>query len=215
MKIMDYESKIIQITREGDFYIINTETWSFGLDRKYKVIPKIGDTVKIYLIQDSNIRGLDINGERVFWKTDEELERERQEWLDNYNKEKQERFEKQKEQMDIDYEALPDEFKKRIDRFRNNNPTFRVDYEEYEVFCCKEALKIAEYCKTPENVKDFYNKSWEEQKKVISDEHSGNTFGAACVLASLYLSNPEMLYKQHGALSPLVGSEEYGDVPKC
>lgn len=46
--------------------------------------------------------------------------------------------------MDVDYENLPDAFKKRIDRFRANNPDFRFEFESYELFCCMEAVKIAE-----------------------------------------------------------------------
>lgn len=53
--------------------------------------------------------------------------------------------------------------------------------------------------------------SYEEQREVVpnlNDGHSGNTFGCACALAFAYLDCPENVPKMHGALSPLVGSDE-------
>lgn len=46
----------------------------------------------------------------------------------------------------------------------------------------------------------------------LSDGHSGNTAGMALSLARLYIESPEYVSKMHGALSTLVGSEEYGDI---
>ena len=67
-----------------------------------------------------------------------------------------------------------------------------------------------------EIISDFYKRPFEEQVKLagISDQHSGNTFGMACRLASIYLSLPENVIRLHGSLAPLVGSGEYGCVPK-
>ena len=113
--------------------------------------------------------------------------------------------------------SLPKCFQERIDKFRTNNDRFRIDYESYEVFCCEQAVVIANACKTPEEIQVFASKKWDEQLKQVpelSDGHSGNTFGASCHLAHWYLSNPENVIKMHGALSPLVGSDEYGDVAR-
>jgi hypothetical protein len=115
--------------------------------------------------------------------------------------------------MDADYDALPDDFKQRIDRFRKNNPDFRVDYEAYEMFCCMEAIKIANACKTVENVDKFYKSGNSKLVPDLSDGHSGNTFGCACLLAKLHLESPELVHQAYGAMSPLVGSKDYGDVP--
>lgn len=207
----------IENVEESDnmFFIRMSDGWSFGFEKKHGVIPVIGDSIKIYTASGigSPIRGVDLNGKPVYYKSDEQLEQERQEWLDNNSKEKQEEFNKNRATMDLDYLMLPENFKLRIDRFRNNNPDFRVNYESYELFCCKEAVKIAKACETPEKVKEFRDgKSYLVPN--LDDGHSGNTFGCACSLAYLHLTNPEFVYKQHGALSPLVGSEEYGDVPK-
>lgn len=61
-----------------------------------------------------------------------------------------------------------------------------------------------------------YDYDYKRSLKVtgMSDEHSGNTAGAATMLARLYIESPEYVAKMHGALSPLVGSEAYGDVER-
>ncbi len=199
---------------DGGWYVDIDKSCSFFLNEKYGVEPKVGNLITLYTKNLSIVRGVDINLKKVFYKTDEELDLEHQQWCDNYEKEKQDAFEKNKLAMDVDYEALPDNFKKRINRFRANNPKFRVDYERYELFCCKEALKIAAYCKTVDKVEEFRDLSCEEKAEIIDARHSNATFGAACYLAFLHLLFPEDVWKMHGALSPLVGSKEYGDCEK-
>jgi hypothetical protein len=244
--IMNEEELIIKSVEEGDtYYTISAGSSGFGLEKSYGVKPKKGDRVKLYTIKVSEIRGMDINGVRVFYKSDAQLEKERKEWVEKYNKGKLETFEKNKASLDSDYASLPKIFQKRIDKFRKNNPNFRVEYEDYEMFCCKEALKIAEYVQSEFDkrelsdrcfkkgetkgleylpptadinsiIKNFYDLPFEKQVKLaqIDGGHSGNTFGMACRLAGLYLSSSENVEKLHGALAPLVGSEEYGCVPK-
>lgn len=51
-------------------------TVGFGLNAEYGVTPKVGDRVTLYCVQGSLIRGVDLNGKRVFYKTDEQLEEE-------------------------------------------------------------------------------------------------------------------------------------------
>lgn len=211
-----HETGMITDVREyEDGFEISQDGMCCGLKKKYGVTPKIGDKLTIHT-KFSTIRGMDLNGKRIFWKTDEELEQERLEWIANNEHEKKERFEKNKAQMDADYETLPDAFKKRIDRFRANNPNFRVEFENYELFCCMEAVKIANTCKTPEKVQEFKSQNWDEQMQMVeglSDGHSGNTFGCAIALAYWYLSDENNVSKMHGSLSPLVGSKAFGDVP--
>ena len=55
--------------------------------------------------------------------------------------------------------------------------------------------------------------SWDFQKAFIPDlneGHSGNSFGMSCRLAYNYLQDEEMVFFEHGALTPLVGCAEYG-----
>ena len=145
------------------------------------------------------------------------MEAERQAWLEENEKRKQQEYLDNVGKMDAQYDALPQYFKDRIDRFRANNDRFRIDYEGYELFCCEQAVIIANALKSSEAVKEFNDLKWEEQFKAvpeISHDHSGNTFGCSVQLAYWYLKEPEVVAKLHGALSPLVGSKEYGDVKK-
>ena len=124
-------------------------------------------------------------------------------------------FEESRESMDAQYEALPRIFRERLDKFRRNNPDFRWKYEPYELFVCEEAVRIAEELETPDEVVAFGKMTYEEQKArvTLSDGHSGNTFGMVMRLAYLFLSDEAGVEQMHGALAPLVGSEEYGCVP--
>lgn len=124
---------------------------------------------------------------------------------------------KGRSELDAKYDALPDIFKRRIDKFRANNPDFRWEYEGYEMFCCTQAVAFAGALKTIQALDAWRALDWKEQREQVpamDDGHSGNTFGAACALAALYLSRPDDVVRLHGALAPLVGSEEYGCVPK-
>lgn len=211
--------KITRVDEGKSGYTISLGSTCCGLDKRYGVEPKVGDDARIHTKGGpfGVVRGIDLNGNVVFWKSDQQLEKERQDWLDENERKKQQSFKDNKTNMDRRYNNLPGCFQKRIDRFRANNERFRVDYEDYELFCCEEAIKIAEAIGSPEKVKEFGGLNWNEQKKLVPDlsnGHSGNTFGAAVHLAYWFLVNQENVKNMHGALSPLVGSEKYGDVAK-
>ena len=212
------ETEIIEsVTKSDGYYNIQTKSSGFGLELKYGVEPKKGDTVEVEVTNGSTIRGVKLNGVKVFYKTDEDLAREHKEWCENNKKRQLEEFEKEKDSLDAKYNALPKVFQERIDKFRANNPKFRVEYESYEMFCCEQAVEIANALQTKEAIKEFADLDWKEQVKKVPNldgGHSGNTFGMSCRLAYWYLDNPENVAKEHGSLSVLVGSEEYGDVAK-
>lgn len=209
-------SKIKSVVKGDNYYTISLENSSgFGLNIKYGYGPKVGDTIELFTVNGSEIRGIFANGKGIFYKSDEQIAQERKEWLKNHEEKKQVTFRKAKLRLDKDYHALPKVFQDRIDKFRTNNPRFRIDYEPYEMFCCKEAVKIANACKTPEEVERFKNLDYDDQKTTvkIDDNHSGNTFGCAVSLAYWYLKESVNVVKMHGSLSPLVGSKEFGDIP--
>lgn len=215
---MKENTTIKEVTDNGDYFTIETEErCCFGFSKTHGVTPKAGDAIIVHTKNGSTIRGIDLNGKKIFYKTDEDLEKEHKEWCDNNKKEKEAKFIEDKASLDASYNALPKCFKERIDKFRTNNPNFRVEYEGYEMFCCEEAIVIAKACKTAKGLREFQDMKHAEQVKFIpelSKEHSGNTFGASCSLAFWYLILPENVTKMHGALANLVGSEEYGCVPK-
>jgi hypothetical protein len=151
-----------------------------------------------------------------YYQTPEEEEEEHQKWCKEEEKKRQKEFEKNKKKFDNIYKILPKVFQERIDRFRANNLNFRRDYEEYELFCCLEALKIVQKLKTIELIDNWRGMAWDAQRMLvdIDNGHSGNTFSCSIVLAKTYLTNPENIPNVHGALCPLIGCLNYGCRPK-
>ncbi len=197
------------------------DTWDLTFDgSKSLCVPKIknfipekGMWAKLYGKGFGyTVRGVVINEVIFYYRTPEEAEQDHKAWCRKNDREKETTLKKNLKKMDAEYDALPDIFKKRIDAFRANNPNFRRDYEGYEMFCIKEAIKIANAVKDPTKIDEFYHKPFEEQAKMagIDDGHSGNTFGCACNLALDYLTNPSVVPKVHGALAPVVGCKAYG-----
>lgn len=216
----DYSTKgvIEKVTKGDDYYSITMkDSYGFGLDKKYKAKPRVGDEIEVisYNGPFGTIKGVYLNGEKVFYKTDEEIEAEHEARVKEMNERDKRNFEENKAKLDARYDSLPPIFRQRIDRFRRNNPDFRVKFESYELFCCEEAVKIADACGDPSKVQAFSLMQYETQKLAVpglSDDHSGNTFGMATHLAYWYLQEIENVVKMHGSLSTLVGSEAYGDI---
>ena len=108
--------------------------------------------------------------------------------------------------------ALPDVFRQRFEFFMRT-PGWGPEFGPYEIFVMQEAVKMATRLGSADAIAEFVKKSAEEQKRIIPDlgeGHSGNTFGMACRLAHLYLKEPALVPKMHGALCALVGCETYG-----
>lgn len=221
---MEYEKPFLmthieKVKRCGDSWEICTRGgMCFLFDVKYGVKPRVGQVVSFYGAGEfRQIRGLKIGTEMVFYRTKEQQEEINRQQAKDYDNNQMKEFEEKKGELDTQYAALPDVFKRRLDKFRTNNPEFRWKYEGYEMFVCTEAMKIAEaLSENAASIRIFAGLSYAEQMRQVklADGHSGNTFGAAVHLAWLYSTNPENVVKLHGALAPLVGSEEYGCVPK-
>jgi hypothetical protein len=111
--------------------------------------------------------------------------------------------------------ALPPVFRDRIAAYRAANPDFWWDLEGYELFVCEQAVAFAEALGTPDAVRDFHALPYDEQRRLVpamSDDHSGNTFGAECFLARAYLTDPALVSRAPGSLAPLVGQAAYETV---
>jgi hypothetical protein len=169
-----------------------------GVEGDKFIEPKPGDTVRVYPESHlgSRIRGIFVNGKMVRYKTPAQSEYEHHRWVVTWHNERKEKFIANREKMDANFDALPDVFKKRIQGFREKDADFRWDSEDYEVFCCTEAVKIAAALREQARergieavVNEFHKKPWDDQKRIanIDDGHSGNTFGGACSLAAVLL----------------------------
>jgi len=208
--------KITKVEEGDTLWSISIEGGGFGLLKSYGVEPKVGDRVAVRLQGGSLVVGVKLNDVVVFDKDDYEIHLDSVKLKASSTLEKVAQFEKDREKLDADFKELPQLFQERIEKFRSNNPDFRWDFESYELFCCKQALLIANALKTPEAIKAFSEKPFHEQEKEVlflSDEHSGNSFAVAVKLAFFYVTNPANVVKMHGALAQLVGSRAYGDVP--
>lgn len=165
--------------------------------------PKVGDTLRVYGGGfGSTFHGIDINSVEVFWRTPWERMAKRVQWLADYDRRKREHFAAEKDELDRKFDALPDPLKRRIERFRGEDPAFRVESEAYELVACVDGAKIAAHLRYEvdagadpgEAVKRFYDLGWERQKELVPDldeGHSGNTFGGACRLALALLRGDE------------------------
>ena len=163
--------------------------------------PKVGDIYRSYhgggSAWGSTRHGWALNGEIVEWKTPWERVAERVTRLAESDRKKRERLEETRADLLRDYAELPEPLRKRLDRFAAERADFWVDSGSYELFCCKEAAKIAEHLRPRVEagedaetlVREFYDLPWDEQVKAGVDQgHSGNTFGGACSLARALLT---------------------------
>ena len=202
----------------GDYYGLSANSSGFTLSHKHGVVPKVGDVVTLYLHQGSMIHGFDLNGEPIYYKTGAEREEDRLSAIAERQRKADEELEAEREQRDAAFDALPPIFKRRVAWFRAHNSRFRQDFEPYEMSACVDAVKLAEWAQTqpdPANaIQRFQKGSFEKQRFLVPDlaydRHSGNSLVFAVRLAYHYVTKPENVYQEHGAMVPLVGCEEYG-----
>ena len=200
----------------GGYSLTFDNGWSFWMP-EVGFAPEVGQTAKLYGRGTGyTVRGLVVNDRVVFYRTEaEQSELQRKEQAEREAKKRTD-YDAKASDYDARVNALPLPFKTRITDFRNWKPeTWKYDFEPYELFTCEQAVEIANALKTPEEISRFHKLDFPEQKKLVaalSDDHSGNTFGAACLLANIYLTKPDLIPKAHGALCPLVGCKDYGCV---
>ena len=208
----------VEGSRQDGWTMTLDHGWSFWCPKDSPVEPKVGMVQRQYGRGIGYpVRGLFLEGQCVFYRTEEEDRAKAKADIEAGEKKERESFENNREGIDARVAALPQIFQARLEKFRHNNPDFRWKFEGYELFCCEQAVVIATACGSPSEIQRFSKLDWDEQKKMVpglDGGHSGNTFGCACQLAYQYLATPENVEKMHGALAPLVGSAEYGCVPK-
>jgi hypothetical protein len=178
-------------------------------------IPAAGETLRLYGRGIGyTVRGIVVGG-RVYKYLTEEQERAQREIERREAGERREKeFADNLAETDRRIAALPELFRKRIEKFQiDGGVKFRVQFEPYELFCCEQAVVIANAFKTREEVIEFSKLAWADQKRRVpelAEGHSGNTFAFACLLAGFYLGQPDLVVKMHGSMTPLVGCDEFG-----
>lgn len=161
---------------------------------------KPGDVVVLETKGFSTITGvLDVDsGHWYFRKSDEDLERERQEFSERIKREHHEQLEAHRAEWQERTDALPEWIKTRIDKFAES-PHFAVNGWGYEL--CVAELAV------------MYDESGGESNEAITEyaKHhgtSGNQHECAMALARNH-ANGESLYGTISALSPLTGDAYY------
>jgi len=193
--------RIEKVIEYPEDYSITLSTRSgFSFSKKYRIIPKKWDTVKLYLKQISYIVWLDINWKRIYSKTKKTVEKERLLWLQNYTREELEKYEDILARVKSFYDNLPDIFKDIFDKLYDwwikkldNLPVYErvntLNSMLYNIFIYSEAVKIIKSVSNKYEIEELKNASDEEIKKKIpsfADKHSWNTFSASFALAKVY-----------------------------
>lgn len=210
---------VITKVHEGeDYFDVSFGHTGFGIPKPVDKTPEVGQTVTLYLVQGSRIQGVDLDGEPLFFKSKADLAVERQAALEQIEAEKAERkvkFYAELEDPNSDFNKrlnhLPRVFQQRFQKFFRLGEDF-WDLAWYELAACETALKIAYTCKSWQKIRLFHNMTWDEQKALIpsmDDGLSGNMFGFACALATVYLRKSKDVRRVRGAMSPLTGSKPY------
>jgi hypothetical protein len=207
------EATITKVAREDGGYAVEHDGWTLWVQH-YGVRPKVGDTIRTYGPGIGHeVRGIAINGRIVRYESERVTRRSREQA--ERDKADQDKAAADRSVNDARIAALPIEFQVRIARFRRNNPEFEWRYQPYELFVCEQSVAFAKrYTGDLDGLRAFAQSTdwaWQQtQVPELSGEHSGNTFGAACRLAWIYLDHPELVEKEHGALCPLVVCDAYG-----
>lgn len=199
---------------ETGWSVTKSDGYSCWVPKDSPVRPMVGMTIRCYTINGTFIRGMVLDGKTVFYRTEAE---QRLRWADERKEENQKNQEKavaERNDRDVRWSRLPCQFSKRRDRFMEGNSNFARDYEPYELFCCEQSVVIHDACNGDADViREFAKLEWREQKEripLLSDEHSGNTFGVSVRLAIWLATAPENVVREHGAMAMLVGCDEYG-----
>jgi hypothetical protein len=211
--------RIERVDDEGDgrYGVLREDGWSL-LVGPSDIRPEAGDTMRCYGLGVGHVvRGIVIEGKgTVRYQTEAEARDQHRREQEERDAKRQRELEEQVADRDLRVRELPQPLRLRVERFQSARANWRRDFEPYEVFVCEEAAKIAQHFEGENAV--FRLNQWadleyadQQRELAVSDEHSGNTFGQAIVLArALLLGNDKLVVKAHGALCPLVGCEEYG-----
>lgn len=178
--------------------------------------PVPGETARLYgKGLGHQVRGIVIDARVYSYLTDTEDQARHEAWIVGETIKRQDELDRSLADRDRRRAALPSRFQERLAGFEAARPDWRRDHEGYELFVCEEAVKLAErFSGDVAGLRAFWASSFEEQKAAFPglayDQHSGNTWGAAGMLARLYLERPVDVPLMHGALCPLVGCGALG-----
>jgi hypothetical protein len=198
---------------KGGWSVKSSSGWSCHVSDEYGVTPKVGDRFTTWGSFGRPIRGQAINDRVLYYRTSAEQDAENDKARATMKADRVAEYEGKRATFDAKVAALPAPLRERVEAFRAFKPEWRWDYEPYELACCEEAVRLAAKFKTGDALKAFSTLGYDEQKAAypeMDSGHSGNTWSVSLRLAWLLCEKPDVLAREHGALCPLVGCEDYG-----
>lgn len=215
-----YTHPLAHVERYGFGWGIGFDGWTTVIadeDNPEGVVPRVGDLYTYWAETPLSARRGQAIGSTVLNYLTSEQHRIKMEaeWAEREAK-RREDFEASREEYLKRITALPDVFRERIAIRRENNPDFDWKYGHYELIVCEQAVLFAKTLRTAKAVGAFRAQTNKKQKRLVpglEEGLSGNQFDAACYLARVFLTDPSQVPLVKGAMSPVVGSCEYGDVP--
>lgn len=196
---------------KGGWTITRADHWSCFVGAEYGIEPKVGDHFTSW--GGTFMRGMAINDHVLYYRTRAEQDIENEKERARMKADRVAEYEGKRATYDAKVAALPVPLRARVEAFRAFKPEWRWDYEPYELACCEEAARLAAHFKTGDALKAFSSLGYDAQKAEypeMDDGHSGNTWSMSIRLAWLLCEKPDLLVKEHGAMCPLVGCEDYG-----
>lgn len=216
LPLVKERGKTITVESIDDGVIHLSDHLSFYWDEESSgSLPVVGDILTMWGAFGRPIRGIAVNGDLRWYQTEEEWQIEA--------KKKQEAKDRQ-ERIDFaltpnDFAArilaLPDPFRRRMEKFIGTKDEFLRRFGSYEMSVVEDAVKIAAWFKEqPGDPDDAWTRLREDHSisKTLGcyDGHSGNSWGMAMRLGYYGALLDEHVELEHGALVALVGCEEYG-----
>jgi len=142
------ETSKIERVKESDkgFEITYDKCVCIWLDKKYGVIPKVGDSLMVNLYRTNQIMGIQVNDKIAFNKTEADIEQEHRIWCENYHRGEWQEYYKTLEQIkseepfetvDISgmsggYEVACQKMLRAGIKYLKEKSDFHFDYEGFE-----------------------------------------------------------------------------------
>lgn len=199
-------------TTSESWAITGTTGWTAGCSKEVYDLLTDG---KPYILETKNlsqITGWIIDGQWYDRKTEEELTAANEEWKANWEREKAEELEKNREEWQRRQDALPDWLRTRLETFHEKSGgKFAVEGWGYEL--CVAELAVMYTTIGPDILdKDSFSVKDSDEISAYASAHgtSGNQHGMALALAKAHLQEPELdMAGTVSALSPLTGDAFY------
>lgn len=194
--------KSIERYKNGGAAITADNGWTAGAPAEVARLLDVGKRYVLETVQFSRITGWMVDGEWIVRKTDEDLERERQEMIARHDAERRERLAANRAEWQKRQDALPEWVRSRIEHFHAaGGENFEVDGWGYE-------LVVAELAA-------LYGASGGEDNAEVNayaerEGTSGNQHDMAKALARAHREEPAReMAGTVSALSPITGDAFY------